>query len=83
MIILICCNIALSSFYFGYMNNYFGALNLATMIEIFKIPYSPGVASGIVNGIIPLSSIIGAFVTYQFIVNSSRRVNKILLRKYY
>jgi hypothetical protein len=65
------------------MNNHFGALNLLTMIEIFKIPYSPGVASGIVNGVVPFSSIIGALITYKFIVNSSRRVFKTIHRKYY
>jgi riboflavin transporter FmnP len=72
-LILMICNIALSSFYFGYLNNYFSTLPIETMVAVYHIPLSLGAASGIVNGIAPFSSIIGAAATFQFITQISRR----------
>lgn len=83
LIVLIACNIALSSFYFGYHNNCFGTLKIETMIEIYSIPLIPSTASGIINGIIPLSSIFGAVLTYYFLSRLSRRVTILIFRKFY
>lgn len=83
LIVLIACNIALSSFYFGYHNNCFGTLKIETMIEIYSIPLLPSTASGVINGIIPLSSILGAVITYYFVSRLSRRVTIITFRKFY
>jgi hypothetical protein len=82
-ITLIVCNIALSTFYYGYLNNSFSTLNIVTMIQIFQIPLSPGTALGVVNGIIPLSSIVGAAINYHFVTKLSRRVIIIIIRGYY
>lgn len=81
LIILISCNIALSSFYFGYLNNYFSCLNIHTMIHLFAIPLTPGTASGIINSIVPLSSIIGTAITYHFVTKLSRRVFFLIIKK--
>lgn len=83
LIVLIACNIALSSFYFGYHNNCFGTLKIETMIEIYSIPLIPSTASGVINGIIPLSSIFGAVLTYHFVSRLSRRVTIRTCRKFY
>ena len=82
LIVLIACNIALSSFYFGYHNNSFGTLKIETMIEIYSIPLVPSTASGVINGIIPLSSIIGAVLTYYFVTRLSRRVTILTFREF-
>lgn len=71
---LMVCNIALSSFYFGYLNNYFSTLSIETMIDVYSIPLKPSSASGVVNGIVPLSSIIGALMSYHLITKMSRRL---------
>jgi hypothetical protein len=34
------------------------------MIAIFNVPLSPSTASGVINGVIPVSSIVGAAITY-------------------
>lgn len=81
-IILITINIALSSFYFGYHNNCFATLNIYTMIDIYSIPLSPSIASGVINGILPFFSILGAVITYHFVTKVSRRVNNFICRKY-
>lgn len=83
LIIFIVCNLSLSNFYFGYLNNCFSTLNIDTMIKIFNIPLDPGSASGLINSLVPLSSVFGAEVTYRIVTKFSRRVRMLLLRKLY
>ena len=73
---MIACNIALSQFYYGYINNSFATLDISTMVEVYSIPLSKGTASGVVNGIVPLCSIFGGLINYYIVSRISRRVNQ-------
>lgn len=83
LITLIACNIALSQFYYGYINNSFATLDISTMVEVYSIPISKGTALGVVNGIVPLSSILGGLINYYIVGRISRRVNQHAFRILY
>ena len=72
-ITMMAINIALSSFFFGYCNNYFATINIHTMIDIYGIPLEPSTASGILNGLMPLFSMVGTIICNFFISRYSRR----------
>jgi len=70
---LICLNIALGSFYFGYSLAYLATIPIETTIKIFNIDLQPSVASGLLNGCIPVGGLLGAMGSSIIISRFSRR----------
>lgn len=66
-------NIALSSFYFGYIIVYLGQIPIKTLKEIFTIDLDDGTASGVLNGCIPVGALVGALSSSILISKFSRR----------
>jgi hypothetical protein len=70
---LIVLNICLSSFYFGYCIVYLGQIDIETIKKVFDIDLSPGTASGVLNGCIPIGALMGALSSSILIAKFSRR----------
>lgn len=66
-------NIALSSFYFGYIIVYLGQIPIKTIKSLFEIDLDEGTASGILNGCIPVGALFGALSSSILIPKFSRR----------
>jgi len=66
-------NIALSSFYFGYVIVYFGQLDIKSIKTIFNIDLDETTAKGILNGCIPVGALAGALGSSFLLKILSRR----------
>jgi hypothetical protein len=73
IIILICLNISLGSFYYGYSLAYLATIPIETIIKVFSIDLQPSVASGLLNGCIPVGGFLGAMGSSIIINHFSRR----------
>lgn len=73
MITAMTWNITISSFYFGYCMVYLGTINISTLKTIYDISLSNDVASGLLNGCIPIGGLLGAISTSFLIARLSRR----------
>ena len=72
-IFLIVVTFALSTVYQGYCLTCIGSIPLDTIVKIYNISVTPSVASGILNGIMPLGALFGALLSSFLISRFSRR----------
>ena len=67
-------NLALSTFYFGYVVVYFGQLDTPTMLDILDYnDLNVNVANGLLNGCVPVGAPFGAFLSSLLLRKLSRR----------
>ena len=64
---------SLSTFYFGYSLVYFGAIPIETTIHFYRIRVGRAIASGVINGCVPIGALFGALLSVFLIAHFSRR----------
>ena len=70
----LCLNICLSSFYFGFSNGYFNAINFDHIVQIFHIEkYPKAAAQGILTGFMSVTGGLGAFSSSYLLQKFSRK----------
>lgn len=71
---LMVLNLALSTFYFGYVVVYFGQLDTPTMLDILDFHgLNVNIANGLLNGCVPVGAPFGAFLSSILLKQFSRR----------
>ena len=72
-IILIGLNLSLAYFYFGYCLTYLATIPISTIVKVYSIEIDPPIASGLLNGCIPIGGLFGALGTSLILKYFSRR----------
>ena len=72
-IMLIVLNTSLSCCFVGWGMDYFGAIPIDTALDIYHVTIDRHVAEGVINGCIPVGSLLGAFVCSLLTRRLSRR----------
>ncbi len=67
-------NLCMSAFYFGYTIQYLGTFDFEkTIMNVFDITMSPGIAKGLYNGCVPVGAGVGALTSFLLLKNFSRK----------
>jgi len=72
-IIMICLNLSLAYFYFGYCLTYLATIPIDTVVLIFPTTIDPPLASGLLNGCIPIGGLMGALASSLILKHLSRK----------
>ena len=71
------CTLNISTFYFGYSMIYFGSIPIETARQVYHISVNPAIASGFINGCVPVGAFFGAVLNSVVLVNKLSRRYKI------